>query len=79
MLHRLTQQCPGCPRDDVAEISDEEIKRFLRQPRIKKLMPPHVIAMMAPEYATILDPSGKARLSDKASNIAKRVRKSKNE
>ena len=79
MLHRLTQQCPGCPRDDVAEISDEEIKRFLRQPRIKKLMPPHVIAMMAPEYATILDPSGKARLSDKSSNIAKRVRKSKNE
>jgi len=80
MLHRLTKQCPGGCRwpHDINEISDEDIERFLRQPRIQKLMPGHVIAMMAPQFAKILDPQGKARLS-LDSPIAKRVRKSKNE
>ena len=81
MLHRLTGQCPGGCRylHEVTEISDEEVKRFLRQPRIQKLMPTHLIAMMAPEFAAVMDPDGKAKLSERNSKIAKRIRKSKKE
>ena len=74
MIETLTWQCPGnCKfRHDVCRMTTAEVETFLDQPRVKALMPGHLIKLMPQQFREIVDPARKrAKLANEGSLIAK--------